>query len=69
MTTARDSVTFCAAQLGHSAGMLLGTYARWLDGAHNALEMRRLETALGRARELTWKKAPAIYPRRINQQL
>ncbi len=32
----------------HSVGMLLSTYARWLDGAHNALEMRRLEAALQR---------------------
>jgi integrase len=39
---------FCAAQLGHSVGMLLGAYARWLDGAHTALQMQRLETALGR---------------------
>jgi integrase len=39
---------FCAAQLGHSVGMLLSTYARWLDGEHNAMEMRRLEASLRR---------------------
>lgn len=36
----------CAAQLGHSVGMLLSTYARWLDGEHNAMEMGRLEASL-----------------------
>lgn len=37
---------FCAAQLGHSVGMLLSTYARWLDGEHNAMEMGQLEASL-----------------------
>jgi hypothetical protein len=36
---------FCAAQPGHSVGMLLSTYARWLDGDHNAMEMGRLEAS------------------------
>lgn len=48
MLMAGMTPAFCAAQLGHSVGMLLGTYAKWLDGAHNALEMRRLEAALER---------------------
>jgi integrase len=39
MLMADKTPAFCAAQLGHSVGMLLGTYARWLDGAHNAPEM------------------------------
>jgi integrase len=39
---------FCASQLGHSVGMLLSTYARWLDGEHNAMEMSRLEASLRR---------------------
>jgi len=39
---------FCASQLGHSVGMLLSAYARWLDGAHNAMEMGRLEASLRR---------------------
>jgi integrase len=46
MLMAGMTPAFCAAQLGHSVGMMLGTYAKWLDGAHNALEMRRLEAAL-----------------------
>ena len=48
MLMAGITPAFCAAQLGHSVGMLMGTYARWLDGAHNALEMQRLEAALDR---------------------
>ncbi len=39
---------FCAAQSGHSVGMLLSTYARWLDGEQNALEMGRLKASLRR---------------------
>jgi integrase len=27
--------------------MFLRTYSKWLDGDQNALEMKRLETALG----------------------
>jgi integrase len=38
---------FCARQLGHSVEMFLRTYSKWLDGDQNALEMNRLETALG----------------------
>lgn len=48
MLMAGMTPAFCAAQLGHSVGMLLGTYARWLDGAHNTLEMQRLEAVLDR---------------------
>jgi integrase len=48
MLMAGMTPALCAAQLGHSVGMLLSTYARWLDGAHNAPEMRRLEAALDR---------------------
>ena len=40
--------TFCAAQLGHSVGMLLSTYARWRAREHNAMEMGRLEASLRR---------------------
>lgn len=39
---------FCASQLGHSVGMLPSTYARWLEGEHNDMEMGRLEAALRR---------------------
>ena len=35
--------TFCAKQLGHSVEMFLRTYAKWIDGGQNALEMNRLE--------------------------
>lgn len=38
---------FCARQLGHSVEMFLRTYSKWLDGDQNALEMNRLEAALG----------------------
>jgi integrase len=48
MLMAGMTPAFCAKQLGHSVGMLLGTYGKWLDGAHNALEMNRLEAALRR---------------------
>ncbi len=34
---------FCAAQPGHSVGMVLSTCTRWLDGEHNAMEMARLD--------------------------
>jgi integrase len=37
---------YCAKQLGHSVEMFLRTYAKWLDGDHDALEMNRLEAAL-----------------------
>lgn len=48
MLMAGMTPAFCAAQLWHSVGMLLGTYAKWLDGAHKVMEMRRLEAALER---------------------
>lgn len=35
-----------AKQLGHSVEMFLRTYAKWLNGGQNALEMQRLEAAL-----------------------
>lgn len=37
---------FCAKQLGHSVEIFLTTYAKWLDGEHDDLEMGRLEGAL-----------------------
>jgi len=30
---------FCAKQLGHSVEMFLRTYAKWIDGGQNTLEM------------------------------
>ncbi len=38
---------FCAGQLGHSVEIFLGTYAKWLPGAGDALEMAKLEGAIG----------------------
>lgn len=37
---------FCAKQLGHSVEVFLETYARWVDGDRNLLEMQRLESSL-----------------------
>jgi integrase len=34
---------FAARQMGHSVEMFLRTYARWLDGGQNAVEMAKLE--------------------------
>jgi integrase len=48
MLMAGMTPAFCAAQLGHSVEMFLRTYAKWLDGGQNDLEMRRLEAALGK---------------------
>jgi integrase len=39
---------FCAKQLGHSVEMFLRTYSKWLDGSQDALEMAKLEAALGK---------------------
>jgi integrase len=36
---------FCAKQLGHSVEMFLRTYAKWVDGGQDDLEMSRLESA------------------------
>jgi len=46
MRVAGITPAFCAKQLGHSVEMFLRTYAKWIDGGQNALEMRRLEAAL-----------------------
>jgi integrase len=46
MLMAGMTPAFCATQLGHSVEMFLKTYARWLDGEQNDLEMARLENAL-----------------------
>lgn len=37
---------YCAGQLGHSVEIFLGTYARWLSGDRDDLEMGRLEAAI-----------------------
>lgn len=46
MLMAGMTPAFCARQLGHSVEMFLRTYAKWIDGGQNALEMGRLEVAL-----------------------
>ena len=46
MLMAGMTPAFCAKQLGHSIEMFLRTYAKWMDGAQNEVEMGRLEIAL-----------------------
>lgn len=46
MLMAGMNPAYCANQLGHSVEMFLRTYATWLDGAQNKLEMARLEKTL-----------------------
>jgi integrase len=48
MLMAGMTPAFCAKQLGHSVEMFLRTYAKWLDGGQNDVEMARIEAALGR---------------------
>lgn len=37
---------YAAKQMGHTIEMFLRTYAKWIDGGHNALEMGKLEDLL-----------------------
>lgn len=46
MLMAGMTPAFCAKQLGHSVEMFLKTYAKWIDGDRNDLEMARLEAAI-----------------------
>jgi integrase len=46
---------FCGKQLGHSVEQFHKTYARWLDGEQNDLEMARLDVSL-------FEKAPSAGP-------
>jgi integrase len=46
MLMAGMTPAFCAKQLGHSVEMFLKTYAKWMDGDRNDLEMARLEKAI-----------------------
>ncbi len=54
MLMAGMTPAFCAKQLGHSVEMFLRTYAKWIDGGQNALEMKRLEEALQRDSSLEY---------------
>jgi integrase len=56
---ARMTPAFCAKQLGHSVEMFLRTYAKWIDGGQNTLEIGRFETAL----------APDLFPRKAADRL
>lgn len=49
MLMAGVAPAFAAKQMGHSIQMFLSTYARWIDGQANDLEMDKLEGLLGRA--------------------
>lgn len=53
MLMAGMSPAFGARQMGHSVEMFLRTYARWIDGGQNALEMGKLETMLSGPKKLT----------------
>lgn len=46
MLMAGVTPAYAARQMGHSVEMFLRTYARWLDGGQNALEMDKLETLI-----------------------
>lgn len=46
MLMAGMTPAFCAKQLGHSVEIFLRTYAKWLDGGQDRVEMQRLEAAL-----------------------
>ncbi len=59
MLMAGMTPAFCARQLGHSVEMFLRTYAKWLDGAQNDLEMARLESSFE-------ANLPQICPRQSN---
>ncbi|MGJ8518420.1 Arm DNA-binding domain-containing protein [Carnimonas bestiolae] len=45
MLMAGITPAFAATQMGHSIEIFLRTYARWLDGSQNDMEMRRLEAS------------------------
>jgi len=46
MLMAGMNPAFCATQMGHSVEVFHKTYAKWLHGAQNELEMQRLEAAI-----------------------
>lgn len=58
MLMAGMNPAFCAGQLGHSVEMFLTTYARWIGGDRDALEMGRLEAVLSPSCPQEKKKAP-----------
>ena len=52
MLMAGMTPAFCARQMGHSVEMFLKTYARWIDGGRNDVEMGKLEALLDSSRIL-----------------
>ena len=48
---------FAARQMGHSVEMFLRTYARWIDGGQNAVEMAKLEALFSRGSPRSSEKA------------
>lgn len=58
MLMAGMNPAFCAGQLGHSVEMFLTTYARWIGGDRDALEMNRLEAVLSPECPREKEKAP-----------
>lgn len=46
MLMAGVTPAFAARQMGHSIQMFLHTYARWIDGDQNVMEMRKLEAQI-----------------------
>ncbi len=59
MLMAGMTPAFCAKQLGHSIEMFLRTYARWMDGAQNEVEMARLERSFSAKLPHAWPTAVA----------
>jgi len=59
MLMAGMTPTFCAKRLWPSVEIFLRTYAKWIDGDQNALEMGRLEAApcAGLIPDLTQERA------------
>jgi integrase len=49
---------FCAKQLGHTVEIFLHTYAKWMDGDENDMEMARLENSLSTANPRKKKESP-----------
>lgn len=47
MLVAGMTPAFCARQMGHSVQQFLDTYARWIDGGQNDVEMAKLEAFIG----------------------
>lgn len=59
MLMAGMTPAFCAKQLGHSVEMFLKTYAKWVEGDQDSLEMARLEGAISPGLSLEAHASPA----------